>query len=204
MRSNLFTQLALDTREADHNIESLLLKRWSPRSFTGETIAHEQLLRIFEAGRWAPSTYNEQEWRFLYATNDGNENWNMFYDLLTPDNQVWCKNAAVLVAIAGSTLLSMNNKPNEVHSFDCGAAFQNMALQASSMNIVCHGMAGFDRNKAEQVLKLPQDFCIEAMFALGLPAPKEQLPEKLQKLENPSDRRPLSESVREGAFDFQV
>ena len=87
-----------ETRKADHAIEPLFLRRWSPRAMSGEPLSEEELLTLFEAARWAPSTFNEQEWRFLYARRDTPQ-WSQFFDLLMEANQVWCKRATVLTVV---------------------------------------------------------------------------------------------------------
>src|SRR5205823_8973487 len=85
-------------RKAEHPIESIFLRRWSPRAMSGEPITDREMMSIFEAARWAPSTYNEQEWRFLYARRETPQ-WPLLFDLLMEANQAWCKNAAVLVVV---------------------------------------------------------------------------------------------------------
>lgn len=191
----------LQHRTADHPILDLFLKRWSPRAMTGEPLSDEELMTLFEAGRWAPSTYNEQEWRFLYAKN-GSPQWSTHFNLLLEANQVWCKNAAVLVVVLSKKTFTQNGKPNPVHTFDSGAAFENIALQAAHMGLVCHGMAGFNQSKAKSDLKVPDDYQVEAMFALGRPGDPDALPDQLKQRETPTDRKPLKEIVCEGAFGF--
>lgn len=168
---------------------------------TGESLSDEELFTLFEAARWAPSTYNEQEWRFLYAKRD-TAHWQTFFDLLMSANQEWCKNAAVLVVVLARKTFARNNKPNPVHLYDTGSAWQNLALQATAMGIVSHGMAGFDFEKARTQLKVPDEFAVAAMFALGRPGDTDQLPEELRERETPTSRRPIRESIREGAFAF--
>lgn len=192
---------ATQVRKADHPIEPLFLKRWSPRAMNGKPLSQEQLFPLFEAARWAPSTYNEQEWRFLYATRD-TPHWPRFFELLVEANQAWCKEAAVLVVVLSHTVFERNGKPNPVHTFDAGAAFENLALQGAAMGLVVHGMAGFDRDKARRDLKIPDDYAVEAMIALGHPGDPAALPEELREREQPSDRRPIRDSIREGIFDF--
>lgn len=189
----------LTTRKADHPIEPLFLRRWSPRAMTGEPIAEAELLRLFEAARWAPSTRNEQEWRFLYARN-GSEHWPTFFDLLKPGNRGWCERAAVLVVVVAHTNFSNTGGPNPVHLFDCGAAFQNLALQGAAMGLVVHGMAGFDYDAARAALRVPDDHEVAAMIALGHPGDPDSLPPDLREREVPSGRRPVRESIREGPF----
>ena len=192
---------ALDHRKADHPIEPLLLRRWSPRAMSGEPITDEEMLTLFEAARWAPSTFNEQEWRFLYARRE-TPHWPVFFDLLVEGNRVWCERAAMLVVILAHRILQRTGQPNRVHLFDCGNAFENLALQGTAMGLVVHGMQGFDYEKARTVLGVPEEYSVVAMFAVGRPGDPERLPEKLRGREVPSGRRPLAESIREGAFDF--
>lgn len=191
----------LEHRKADHPIESIFLKRWSPRAMTGEVISDNELMTLFEAARWAPSTYNEQEWRFLYARN-GSEHWDKFFGILVEANQTWCKNASVLVVVLSHKVFTRSGKPNPVHTFDSGAAFENLALQGACMDLVVHGMAGFNNNKARSVLNVPDDFDVEAMIAIGKPGDPSQLPQELQEREKPSGRKPLSEIICEGEFAF--
>lgn len=188
-------------RTADHPIESLFIRRWSPRAMNGKPISEKQMLTLFEAARWAPSTYNEQEWRFLYARRDTPQ-WPLFFDLLMEANQAWCKNAALLVVIVAHKVFARNGKPNPVHIFDVGSAWENLALQATAMGLVSHGMAGFDFDKARTALRVPDDYAVAAMFAIGQPGDPDQLPEEMRKIEVPSGRRPVRESICEGEFSF--
>jgi len=190
---------AEDHRKPDHAIEPIFWKRWSPRAMSGQPLAMEELNRLFEAARWAPSTYNEQEWRFCYARRD-TPHWKTFFDLLLPANQTWCVHAAALVVVVSHKVFSRNDKPNPVHTFDTGAAFQNLALQGSTMGLVVHGMAGFDAGRAKAALKVPDDFQVEAMIALGKPGDPDKLPDELRERETPSDRKPVSDIAREGSF----
>src|SRR6476646_8933952 len=183
-------------RKADHEIEPFLLDRWSPRAMSGEEISHEELMRLFEAARWAPSSFNAQPWRALYARR-GTEHWQTFFDLLVDANKAWAKNAAVLVVFISRKNFDHNGKPSITHSYDCGAAWENFALQGFSQGLVVHGMQGFDYDRARTELKIPDGFQIEAMAAVGKPGAKESLPEKLLKAESPNDRRQLSASVCE-------
>jgi nitroreductase len=186
-------------RKADCPIESLLLDRWSPRAMSGEEISEEELMRLFEAARWAPSSFNAQQWRALYA-HRGTEYWHTFFDLLVDANKAWAKNAAVLVVFVSRRFFDYNNESSVTHSYDCGAAWENFALQGFHQGLVVHGMEGFDYDRARAELRIPDDFQVEAMAAVGRPGPKELLPEKLQARESPNDRRKVSESVFEGPF----
>lgn len=191
----------LVVRQPDHSIEPIFVRRWSPRSMSGKPLTEKELLSLFEAARWAPSTYNEQEWRFLYARRES-AHWDTFFNLLVDGNKIWCKQAAVLVCVLSHKVFEKDGKPNPVHSFDAGMAFENLALQGASMGLVVHGMAGFDYKKAKSELQVPDDFKVEAMIALGRPGDRNNLPEKLSKIEKPSSRKPISEFIQEGTFSF--
>lgn len=192
----------LEHRIPDHPIEDLLLKRWSPRAMSGESVSQDDLNRLLEAARWAPSTYNEQEWRYLYAHRD-TEHWQTFFDLLMEANQAWCKNAGVLIVIASCKVFSRNGKPNGVHSFDAGASFENLALQGTAMGLVIHPMAGFNRSKAQQELNIPEDYNVDAMVAMGHPGDPENLPENYAEMDkHPSGRKLISEFSCEGPFSL--
>jgi nitroreductase len=193
---------ALEHRSPDHPIETLFVARWSPRAMSGEPLTDAELKTLFEAARWAPSTYNEQEWRFLYARRDTPQ-WPTFFDLLVEGNQAWCKDAAVLCVVLAHKVFAKNGKPNPVHLFDTGCAFENLALQGTAMGLVVHGMQGFDYDRARLALSVPDDFAVAAMFAAGRPGPLSNLPEPMREREKPSDRKPVEEIICEGVFAFK-
>ena len=199
MASNIKLIKGSDVRKPDHQIAPLLLDRWSPRAMSGEEISHEELMQLFEAARWAPSSFNTQQWRALYARRN-TEHWQTFFDLLVDANKVWAKNAAVLVVFISRKNFDHNDEPSVTHSYDCGAAWENFALQGFHQGLVVHGMQGFDYDRARIDLQIPEEFQIEAMAAVGRPGPKEVLAEKLQARETPNDRRKVSESIFEGPF----
>jgi nitroreductase len=188
-------------RTPDYPIEPLLLDRWSPRAMSGEPLEDGELMRLFEAARWAPSTYNEQEWRFLFARRD-TPHWTAFFELLMEANKVWCAKAAVLMVVLSHKVFTRDGKPNPVHTFDAGAAFENLALQGAAMGLVVHGMAGFNRDQARIALRVPDDYDVEAMVAVGHPGDPAELPPQLQAREKPSGRMAAREFIREGPFAF--
>ena len=188
-----------EIRKADFPIQPLLLDRWSPRAMSGEPISREELMRLFEAARWAPSSFNAQQWRALYAHRD-TEHWPVFFDLLVDANKMWTRTAAFLVVFISRKTFDHDNEPSVTHSYDTGAAWENFALQGFRQNLVVHGMEGFDYERARVDLRIPDEFQVEAMAVVGRPGPKELLPEKLQKRETPNDRRKLRESIFEGPF----
>jgi nitroreductase len=192
-----------NNRTAEHPIAPLFLERWSPRAFTGEEIPDSVLFTLFEAARWAPSSYNSQPWRFLYAKR-GSGAWPQFLGLLNEYNQSWAKNASALVIVVSKATFVPPGKDAPIishsHSFDAGAAWGILALQASLSGWAAHAMAGFDIDRARVELKVPDDHRVEAAVAIGRCAHKSILPESLQVREVPSGRVPLSVTVLEGGF----
>lgn len=186
-------------RQTEYPIEQLLLKRWSPRAMSGEALSQDEIGSLFEAARWAPSCYNEQPWRFLYAQRD-TEHWPIFFNLLVEANQTWAKDAGVLVTVISKRTFTHNDKPNISHSLDAGSAWQNLALQATAMGLVAHGMAGFDYAKAKTDLRIPNDYSVEMMIALGRPGDPANLPEALCEREEPSGRNAVAEISFPGTF----
>ena len=191
-----------EIRKADYPIEPVLIDRWSPRAMSGEEISREELMRLFEAARWAPSSFNAQQWRALYARR-GTEHWQTFFDLLVDANKAWAKNAAVLVVFISRKLFDYNDEPSVTHSYDAGAAWENFALQGFHQGLVVHGMQGFDFEKARTSLSVPDDYAVAAMFAVGRPGNPAELPPELRERETPSPRKPVREIICEGRFAFR-
>lgn len=189
-----------EVRTPDHPIDPLLLDRWSPRAMSGEPLTEEELHTLFEAARWAPSSGNFQPWRCLYARRDS-EHWSLFFDLLNDGNKLWAERAAVLIVFLSQTVRD-DGRQVTTHSYDTGAAWENLALQGARMGLVVHGMGGFDYARARENLYVPEAFTVEAMAAVGRPGDPALLTEANREREKPNSRRPLVESIREGIFDF--
>lgn len=182
-------------------IQKLIKERWSPRAMSGASLSKEELLPLFEAARWAPSSYNGQPWRFIYATHK-TSHWDVLFNLLVDTNKTWVKQASVLVLILSRKLFAHNGKPCRTHSFDTGAAWENLILEGYARGLVVHGMQGFDYDKARQDLCIPEHYNIEAMIAIGKKGPVEALSPALQEKEHPKERIPLKELISEGVFSF--
>ncbi len=188
-----------DHRTPDYPVDPVFVHRWSPRAMSGEPISEKQLFTLLEASRWAPSSYNEQPWRIIYARRD-TPAWARHLGLLVEANQTWCRNAAALLLFVSKKAFTKGGKPNPVHVFDCGSAWENLALQGAHMGLVIHGMAGFDNERARKELGVPDDFSVCAMAAIGRPGRTEDLPENLRSIEAPSPRKPVREFAFEGTF----
>ena len=166
---------------------------------SGEPLAEEELLTLFEAARWAPSSGNSQPWRVLYARRD-TSHWPLFFGLLNEGNQEWCRNAAALLVFVSRTAREETGRPLVTHSYDTGAFWMSVALQGWLKGLVVHGMAGFDYARAREVLAIPEEFHVNAMAAVVKPGNPDDLPERHRSRETPSQRRPLVDSIREGTF----
>ncbi|HKY80688.1 MAG TPA: nitroreductase family protein [Sphingobium sp.] len=191
------------SRAVTRDVEPLFVERWSPRAFDGSSMPQQDLDTIFDAARWAPSAFNYQPWRFLYAHRDGAD-WRRFVDLLLPFNQAWVERSSVLIYILSDTLMSAPGsdeaKPSHSHSFDTGAAWALMALQATRSGYHSHAMTGVDFDRARSELGVPDRFRIEAAVAIGRRADKSVLPEALQAREEPSGRNDIGSFAVAGNF----
>lgn len=186
-------------RKSQYPINSIFTKRWSPRSMSGEKITKKELLSLFEAARWAPSSSNIQPWRFIYGLK-GSKEFEKLFSLLDDFNVLWCKNASALVLIISYNKKPKNGKFNPLHSFDTGSAWMSLALQARMDGLIAHGMAGFDYSKARKLFKIPKDYSVEAMIAIGKQGEIKDLHERMQKSEKPNSRKKVEEFVGEGVL----
>ena len=191
----------MSDRKKEFNADDLFLNRWSPRAMSGDPVTDEQLFSLFEAARWAPSSHNNQPWRFVYAKRD-TQYWDKIFNFMVEGNRLWVKNAAAIVVVISKTISEYNGSFIRTHSFDTGTAWENIALQGTISGLVIHGMSGLDYEKATEELGLPEEFKVEMMFAVGLPGKVDELPDKLREIEKPSGRKELSEIVSEGVFSF--
>lgn len=192
-----------NSRQAEYGADQLFTERWSPRSFSDEKIGDAELMRMFEAARWAPSAFNSQPWRFIYARR-GDVAWDRFLGCLVERNQVWARHASALVLVVSRTTLLPPGQSAEVpspsHSFDTGAAWAAFALQGTLTGWSTHAMGGLDKEQARAAAEVPEDYCVEAMVAVGKRGDKTALPEPLQALEAPSSRKPVDQIAMSGVF----
>jgi len=191
----------MTTRNASPRILPILAERWSPRAFDGSAIPQEDLDIMLEGAALAPSAFNYQPWRFLYAHRD-DANWAQFLSLLIPFNASWAKDAGVLLFILSDTLMLHGDKadPSHSHSFDAGAAWAQLALQATALGYHAHGMTGIDFDRIRSELGVPDHFRIEAAVAVGRRASPDILPEALREREVPSGRKPVAAIAQAGGF----
>ena len=188
-------------RESSYPIEEPFLSRVSWRALSEDRLTEEELMSLFEAARWAPSSYNGQPWRFLYARR-GDKAWDAMYKSLIDWNKTWCATADTLVVVLSRNNFEHNNKPAATARFDTGAAWMSLAIEARARNLVTHGMQGFDYEEIRRAFSIPDTFTVEAMVAIGKHGDPKRLPPEMQEKEVPSERKPLDQIVSRGVFSF--
>jgi nitroreductase len=170
--------------------------RWSPRSFSDREVSSADLAKVFEAARWAASSYNEQPWRFLVGTRNS-LTYKKIFDSLMPVNQTWAVHTPVLILGATKATFSHNSGPNRVALYDLGAAASYLTLQAAAIGLSTHQMAGFDTSVARQAFGIPEDFILGAVIALGYQGEPAALANEQQLAQEvaPRQRKPLQDFV---------
>jgi nitroreductase len=170
--------------------------RWSPRSFSDREVSSADLRKVFEAARWAPSSNNEQPWRFILGRRES-ETFQKIASSLVSFNQLWASKAPILILGIARKQFSHNNSPNNFALFDLGAASGFITLQAAALGLHTHQMAGFDQEAARKALQIPDEYVIGSVMALGYQGEPSNLPSgKLLDSETaPRTRKPLSEIV---------
>ncbi|MDO8860609.1 nitroreductase family protein [Haliea sp. E1-2-M8] len=183
-------------------IDTQIRKRWSPRAFQAEAPPLDNLLTMLEAARWAPSCFNEQPWRFFLGLKGLGDTYSKIFDSLIEFNQEWAKHAPVLLLAVARTHFSANDKPNDHHAYDTGAAMSLLSLQAAEFDIYVHQMAGFDRDKAREKFAIPEGFLPLAAAAIGYRGDPQMLNERQQRTEaERRERKDWTETCFEGTWD---
>ena len=193
------TKPIANERIPENEVDALFTDRWSPRSFVDEPLSESQIAALFEAARWAPSCFNDQPWHFRYAVSV--EDRKIFGEALVEKNREWAQHAPLLLFVLARKNFGASGKPNRHATFDAGAAWMSLALQARSLGLYAHGMAGFSVDKAAEVMNVSLDeYDIMAAVAVGRRDEPEKLSEDMAKAEKPNGRKPFSEVAGEGKF----
>lgn len=194
---------AESSRQSEYPIDPLFLKRQSKYAFK-RTIAVEEMRKklnqLFTAFIWAPSSYNNQPGRIVYALH-GTKEWDKLYNLLVPFNQEWAKNGNALILVVSKRNFEYNGKHSRSHTFDAGAATENLMLQAAAIGLVGHAVEGFDKNKARTELKIPKDHEIEYMVVIGEPSIDKNTPKEIAERDSKvATRKKVADFAFEGSF----
>jgi len=181
-------------------IHDLLARRWSPRAFSDRPVAPDVLRSLWEAARWAPSSANVQPWSFIVATRDDRQEFGRMLGCLVEGNQVWAKEAPVLM-ISVAAKLDRDKDPNPHAWHDVGQAVADLSVQATALGLFVHQMAGILPDKIRELYQIPDSHEPVTGIALGYPGTPEQLPDKLRQRETaPRTRKSIGEFVFSGRW----
>ncbi len=188
--------------DTDYPIHELLQKRWSPRAFSERLIDTELLNQLFEAARWAPSSYNEQPWRFIVARKDNEEAYDQLASVMNDFNQSWAMDAPVLVLALTKTTFDLDGRDNPHAGHDLGQAIAHLTFEATKNDLYVHQMAGILPEKARELYNISDDYNPMTMFAIGYKGQPESLNDKMKKQEtSPRIRKDLDEIVFDGEWE---
>jgi len=180
----------------DHPVHELIAKRWSPYAFADRSVAERDLRSLFEAARWAPSSYNEQPWSYIVATKDQPADYEMILSCLVEANQEWAKAAPVLALGVATLRFTRNGKPNKAAVHDLGLAAAGLVLEATARGLVVHQMIGIEPERARELFGIPEGSEAYTSLAIGYAGNPAALPEKLRERDvGPRHRKPLNEFV---------
>ena len=187
--------------ETSYPIEEILRRRWSPRAFSDRMVEPEKLRSLWEAARWAPSSFNEQPWHLIVATKDDHPDYEKLLSCLTERNQQWARLAPVLMFSVAKLNFEKTGKPNRHAFHDVGLAIANMVIQATALGLFIHQMAGILPEKVRELFGVPEGYEAVAGIAVGYPAEVDVLPEAFRKQELAvRTRKPISSFVFDGRW----
>jgi nitroreductase len=192
-----------DSRQAtpDHPIHDLMVRRWSPYVFADRPVEPAKLARLFEAARWAASSFNEQPWRYILATKADGAGYEAVLNCLVEANQAWAKFVPALALGCVKKTFSRNGKPNRVCEHDLGLANAQLTLQAMELGLHIHMMAGIEPSRIRATFKVPDDFEPLVAVAIGYHGQNPQVPDDIAKRDTGTrQRKPLSETVFAGEW----
>jgi nitroreductase len=185
----------------DHPIEEILKRRWSPRAFSDRIVERDKLQRMFEAARWAASSFNEQPWSFIVATKEKPDEYAALLSCLTEKNQQWARRAPVLMVSVAKLNFEKNGKPNRHAFHDVGMAVSNLIVQATALGLYVHQMAGFSVETVRETYGVPEGFEPVAAVAVGYPDDPNVLPEQFRQQEvGPRQRKPIDSFIFEAKW----
>jgi nitroreductase len=180
----------------DHPIHELIAQRWSPYAFADRPVSNDDLRSLFEAARWAASSYNEQPWAYVVATKSDPDAFTRMLSCLVEGNQGWAAAVPVLALGCTSLRFALNGKPNAAAVHDLGLASANLTTEATARGLVVHQMIGILPDKARDLYRIPEGIQVVTGLAIGYAADPDSLPEKYRDRDlAPRTRKPLNEFV---------
>ncbi len=181
-------------------VHPLINERYSPRAFSDRDITDQEMVLLLEAARLAPSSLNEQPWRFIVVRRGG-EGHGAMLEAMSPSNRIWADKAPLVILTLARMTLERNGSPNPHAQHDLGLAIAQLTLQATDLGIGLHQLAGIDPAMARNSFNVPPEYAVVSMLVIGFPGNPDSLPENLRIRElTRSPRRPLSELVHYGRF----
>jgi nitroreductase len=184
------------TAHTDHPVHELVARRWSPCAFAERAVADDDLRSLFEAARWAPSSYNEQPWRYIVARRQDEAAFERLLSCLVEGNQVWARTAPVLALGCVSLDFARNGKPNKAALHDLGLAAGNLLLEATARGLYVHQMIGILPDRARELYAIPERCEAVTGLAIGHLGDPSTLPDFYRARDlAPRSRRPLGELV---------
>jgi nitroreductase len=184
-----------------HPILQVLAERWSPYGFEDRSVSEADLRSLFEAARWAASSYNEQPWNYLVAIRENPQEFGRLLSCLVEANQAWAKAAPVLVLGIVRLQFAKNNQDNRAAVHDLGLAAGNLVAEATARGLSVHQMIGILPDKAREIYQIPEHFEAWTAMAIGYKADPAKLPDALKERDlAPRQRKPLSEFVFTGQW----
>jgi nitroreductase len=185
----------------DHPVHDLIAERWSPYAFADRPVPKADLLSLFEAARWAPSSYNEQPWSYLLATREDAEEFGRLLSCLVPGNQAWAKAAPVLALGCTSLQFVRDGRPNAAAVHDLGLASANLVLEATARGLAVHQMIGILPDRAREVYQIPVGVQPLTGLAIGYAGDPAAVPENLRARDAARrPRKPLASFVFGGRW----
>jgi nitroreductase len=185
----------------DHPIHELIARRWSPYAFADRPVPEADLRAVFEAARWAASSYNEQPWSYIVAAKATPDEFVRVLSCLVEANQAWAAAAPVLAIGCTSLYFARNNKPNAAAVHDLGIASASLTLEATARGLFVHQMIGIQPDKVRELYFVPDGVQPTTGLAIGYAADPAALPEKYRERDlAPRTRKPLAEFVFGGAW----
>lgn len=184
----------------NHPISNILAKRWSPRAYSDKVVEKEKLQSILEAARWAPSSMNEQPWRFIVGVNR-DKTWALIFETLVEWNQKWAGKAPVLILNLAKKTFTYKGRPNATYAYDTGQAVAMMVTEVVNQGLFGHQMGGFSAEKAHELFDIPDDFLPVSVTAIGYYGDINELPIDMHESEmEERKRRPITDTVFSNTF----
>jgi len=165
-------------------------ERRSIRAYAAKEVSEEDVERLIEAARWAPSAGNIQPWAFVVVKEVETKR-KLSYATL---NQTFIQKAPVVIVVCADVTRSSRiygSRGEKLYSLqDTAAATENILLAAQELGLATCWLGAFRENEVAKAVKAPRNLRPVAMVAVGYPAERPATPQK----------RSVNEIVHYGTF----